>query len=112
MLIGRTPVRVGALLAAVTMAFAACSSGGDKPSGTADGKEEVVGEDAEVSRSEPGRLKVEVDGDVEFSFDEEVDLRIVVIRHPRVTVVRFLSVGIEQFEDLPCLLYTSDAADE
>lgn len=92
-------------LAAVT----ACGGSGDESDRSNEGAgtatettTQEIGdfEQGEISRSSPGHLRVEVRGDVAFEWDENVNLRIVVIEHPEVTAVRFLSVGIEQLQSL------------
>lgn len=89
----------------IVLIGAACSTDGDGQSTTSGsgGASQEIGEadPGEVSRSEPGHLRVTVEGDLSIEFSEDVDLRIVVIRHPEITVVRFLSVGIEQLQSLP-----------
>lgn len=55
----------------------------------------------EISRLLPGHLRIDVTGDVSFTYDEDVDLRIVVINDEDVTPIKFVSVGIEQLQKLP-----------
>lgn len=88
------------VLVAFAVGVTACSSGGGKSTDTNASR---VGEfeEGEISRAEPGHLSVEVSGDLDFEYEDDVDLRIVVIQHPEVTAVRFLSVGIEQLKPLP-----------
>lgn len=54
----------------------------------------------EVSRLEASHLKVTVSGPVSFTWEDDVDLRIVVVNDPEVTSLRFLSVGIHDMKAL------------
>lgn len=56
---------------------------------------------ARVSKVVPARLRVSVEGRVSFTYDDRVDLRVVTINDPKLSSLRFLSVGIEQPKVLP-----------
>jgi len=90
---------------AIALTSSACSGDADngatdKPGTSTQAEEIGDAAEGEISRSEPGTLRVTVGGDLTIEYEQEIALRIVVIRHPEVTAVRFLSVGIEQLQDL------------
>lgn len=55
----------------------------------------------EVSKAVPGHLRLSASGAVSIDYDEDVELRIVVIDNEEVTPIKFVSVGIEKLLPLP-----------
>jgi hypothetical protein len=88
--------RIAAALILLSFVTGCASSGND----AADATPKPSIDPEKVSKSVPSHLKVEVEGAVDFTYDDDTDLRIVTIDEPGLEQVRFLSVGIETFKKI------------
>ena len=103
-----TPRHIALAAAALAVVFGAGCGGGAETGDPASaattstaGAEGNLLEGDEVSKVVPGRIKVEATGALNISYEQNVDLRIVVINDEDVTPIKFVSVGIEKLLPLP-----------
>lgn len=93
----------GVLVAAIAVSgLAACGDDGDSAASGSSSSTSLGNpiSEEEVSKLIPSHLAVKVRGDVTIDWEEDIDLRIVVIDNDDVTPVKFVSVGVEKLQPL------------